>query len=129
MAGHDRIEYLKFAGIIGGWLICSIIMAVAIFSLLCSVIPVRVSKTFTALLSFIFALFCSGLIPGGLLGTIIQIKHIIEWYHDPYFYDYPRYYVLMSIIWSIISFIILIIGVALLIGACHIVWNNYFNGC
>ncbi len=127
MAGYNKIEYYKLAGIICGWLICSIIMAIAIFSLLCPIAPVGVSKTFTALLSFIFAVFCSGLIPGGITGTIIQAKHVIKWYHNPYSYDYTRYYVLKCIIWAIISFIFFVIGIGLTIGACYIIWNNYFH--
>ena len=87
----------------------------------------RVSKTFTALLSFIFAVFCSGLIPGGITTTIIQVKHVIKWYHSPYSYDYTRYYVLKCIIWAIISFIFFVVGIGLTIGACYIIWNNYFN--
>ena len=126
MAGYNKIEYYKLAGIIGGWLIYSIILAIAIFSLLCPIAPKGVSRTFTAFLSFIFAVFCSGLMPGGIMGIIIQIKNIIKWYHDTHSY-YPRYYVLMCIIWSIISFITFIIGIGLTIGACYIILNNYFH--
>lgn len=119
MANFNKIEILKFVSIISGCLIYTVIIAIALFTLLSPKIPKGVSPVFTILLCFIGAMFCSGFL---ISGVILFVECIRLFSSRAYNYNY---HIKSFIVRLIASIVYIVIGIFVTYSAVCMIYTNY----